>query len=458
MAPGKIKFAVIGAGSGFCPPTLSDILLSDRFNTLPLSIALMDRGEKALAEAESFAREAVKITGRENIEILATTRLEKALEGADFVISAIEVGRFYYWSMDFHIPRRYGFRQVFGENGGPGGMFHFLRNLPPLLEVAHTMEKVCPDAWLLNYSNPEAKLVEGVLKLSRARAVGLCHGDMMGLNQISQILGIPAGEIETELIGLNHFGVFTKITRRATGEDLYPLLRERERSIDLLAHWDEMALPRIMLRTFGLFPYPGTNHIGEYVAWADELMASQKLQYFFDPAANDPWNGGTVPEFVYSIQGNPTHRPLKPAENNGGSGSNRFTIRDGKINRSHEYGVQIAEAVAFDLNMDVGAVNVQNLGYAPNLPEGMVVEIGATVDARGIHPKKAPALPTAYAALLSTQGAIQKLLIEAYREQSRNKLLQALLLDPTVTSYHNAVALVNEMCERQKKILPALHW
>jgi alpha-galactosidase len=293
--------------------------------------------------------------------------------------------------------------------------------------------------------------------LSKAKAVGLCHGDLIGLNQISQILGIPADEIETELIGLNHFGVFTKITRRATGEDLYPLLRERERSIDLLAHWDEMALPRIMLRTFGLFPYPGTNHIGEYVAWAEDLMASQRLQYFYDPASNDPWNGGTTPDFVYSLQSNPTQRPLQPKEDAKADSSSRFTF-DGKLDKSGEYGIPVAEAIAFDLKQSVGAVNVQNTGFAPNLPLGMVVETGAVLDARGIHPKQAAALPTAYAAMLSTQGAIHQLLIEAYQEKSRNKLLQALLLDPTVSNYHNAVALVNEMCERQKEILPALHW
>ena len=462
MAISKIKFAIIGAGSvSFCPATLSDILLNERVNSVPLSIALMDINEEALRASEGFAKEAIAISGRD-VKLTATTCLETALEDADFVITAIELERYYYWSMDFHIPRRYGFRQIYGENGGPGGMFHALRNMPPMLHIARTMEKICPDAWLLNYTNPEAKLIEAVTRLTKIKAVGLCHGDGMGRHQIARFLDIPVNEIDAELIGLNHFGFFTKITRKGTGEDLYPLLKEREKQINLLAHWDEYALSRIMLRTFGLYCYPGANHIGEYIAWADEMLASAKLQYFYDPVMNDPWNGGEVPEFIYSLSGNPTERPLEPNDKKGGAGdpayTRHFTIKESKLRGSGEYGVPIAEAIAFDAARDIGAVNVPNAGFAPELPAGMVVEVGATVDGRGIHPKKAAALPPAIASMIATQGAIHRLLIEAYQEQSRYKLLQAMLIDPTVSTYHNSVALINEMCERQKEILPVMKW
>ena len=169
----KIKFTMIGAGSVcFCPATLGDILLNDSFRQTELEISLMDIREDALRVSEAFARKAIALLGRQDVTLNATTNLRKALEGADFVISAIEVERYYYWSMDFHIPRRYGFRQVYGENGGPGGMFHTLRNLGPTLDIAHAMEEICPDAYLLNYTNPEAKLVEGVSKRSREQLFG----------------------------------------------------------------------------------------------------------------------------------------------------------------------------------------------------------------------------------------------------------------------------------------------
>lgn len=462
MEPKSIKFAIVGAGSvSFCPATLNDILLSDRICSADLSIALMDIREEALNVSEQFAREAIRLANR-SVRLTATTKLEEALEGADFVVTAIEVDRYHYWSMDFHIPRRYGFRQVYGENGGPGGMFHALRNMEPMLHIARTMEKVCPDAWLLNYTNPEAKLVEAISKLTRIKVIGLCHGEGMGREQLSQILGVAPEDLTTQVVGLNHFGWFTKIARASTGEDLYPLLREREGKMDYLARFDEIGLSRIMFRAFGLYPYPGTNHIGEYVAWSDEMLASAKIQYFFDPAREDPWGGGETPEFVYSFETLPPERPLFKGADTPDAGDpgfrDRFTIKGGVLKESREYGIPIAESIAFGVARTFGAVNVPNHGFAPNLPAGMAVEIPALVDAGGVHPLSVPALPTAIASMIQTQGAIHQLLIEAYQEKSRKKLLQAILIDPTVSNYQNAVALIDEMCLRQKGILPEMHW
>ena len=457
----RFKFAIVGAGSiSFCPATLSDILLSRPFAEVELEIALMDIAEEALRVSEVFCREAAASIGRKLV-LTATTDLEAALDGADFVVTAIEKDRYKWWSMDFHIPRRYGFRQVYGENGGPGGMFHTLRNLGPMLEIARTMERVCPDAWLLNYTNPEAKLVEAISKLTRIKVVGLCHGEQMGMDQLAEFLQLPKDEIEAEAVGLNHFGWFTKVVRKADGADLYPLLREKERSIDWLAHWDEFGLSRLMFRTFGLWPYPGTNHIGEYLAWSDEMLASTKIQYFFDPAEHDPWQDGKLPEFVYSFSSNPTSRPLFPEQKPfaGDPGFHRsFSFTERGLSGSNEYGIPIAEAIAFDRPVRIGAVNMANRGYVPGLPEGMAVELPAMVDGAGIHPVRTAALPTAVTAMIAQQGAIHSLLIEAYAEQSKNKLLQAMLIDPTVSNYHNAVALIDEMCLRQQDILPALHW
>ena len=456
--PSKLKFAIIGAGSVcFCPATVADILLNENICSVPLSISLMDIDERALRASENFAKEAIKVSGHE-VNLEATTNLRKALEGADFVISAIEVDRYYYWSMDFHIPRRYGFRQVYGENGGPGSMFHTLRNLPPTLEIAYTMEQVCPDAWLLNYTNPEAKLVEGVLKNTKVKAIGLCHGEGIGIDQVSQILDIPAEDIDGSVAGLNHFGWFTRLKRQSTGEDLYPLLKEREGKMDWLAHWDEIGLSRLMFRTYGLFPYPGTNHIGEYIACSDSMLASTQIQYFYDPVRNDPWGeNGQVPEFVYNFQDNPTGRDLFP-KNESNSYEECFKVHNGKLYGSGEFGIPIAEAIAFDIPRHIYAVNVQNFGIIPYVKEGMVVEVPADVDGNGVHPIHCPELPSAITSMINTQGTIHELILDAYFEQSRNKLLQAILLDPTVSSYNNAVALINEMCERQKKLLPPMKW
>jgi len=453
----KVKFAVIGAGSvSFCPATLTDILLNEPFNALDqLEIYLMDIRATALEVSKAYCEKLAEKLGRKII-INASTDLEAAVCGADFVITAIEVDRYHYWSQDFHIPRRYGFRQIYGENGGPGGMFHTLRNLGPVLEIARAMEKGCPDAWLLNYTNPEAKLVEGVSRLTKIKAVGLCHGIGGGMWQLAEFLQMPVERIGASPVGLNHFGWFTKIWDKKTSEDLYPKLHEQEKKADPLAHWDEWALSRVMLRTYGLWSYPGANHIGEYFAWSDGFLASQSAQYYFDPACEQPWETKTPPAFIYNISGAASRHELFPQKNEGGYEGSFGAGREMRV--SGEFGIPIAQAIYFDTPAEIEAVNVPNKGYAPDLAEGTVIELPALVDKGGIHPHKCDPLPAAIASMINTQGTIHRLLIEAYAEKSRNKLLQALLLDPTVSSYHNSVALINEMCELQKDILPPMYW
>lgn len=456
----KLNVAIIGAGSvNFCPVTVMDILLSDKLNTMPIDLRLMDIDGRALEVCTGFAKKAIEVSGRKTVTLSSTLDLDEAIKDADFVITAIEVDREHYWSMDFHIPRRYGFRQVYGENGGPGGMFHTLRNLPPMINIARRMEVLCPDAWLLNYTNPEAKLVEAINRLTNIKAVGICHGYEMGVHQMARILDMERDEIEVVGYGLNHFGWFTSVTEKKTGKDLYPLLREKEAECHWLADWDGIGLSRIMFRTYGLYPYPGTNHIGEYIAWSDEFLASTKIQYFFDPVKEHPWETKKTPRFVYDFSSNPTGIDFHD-KNLGKEGEyeERFALKDGKLYGSGEYGVPIMEAIVFDENKLIPSLNMPNKGTMPGIMEDMCVEGPCIINAEGIHPQKVEALPEAIAAMINTQGAIHRLVIEAYAENSKNKLLQAMLLDPTISTYNNAVALIDEMCERQKNILPPLEW
>lgn len=454
----KLKIAIIGAGSvSFCPTTVSDILQNESIKTVDLEIALMDINKEALDISSEFCRKLAE-TCKKDTKLMATRDLREALTGADFVVTAIEKQRYYYWSQDFHIPRKYGFRQIYGENGGPGGMFHTLRNLGPMLEIAKMMEEVCPDAYLLNYTNPEAKLVGMVAGATRIKVIGLCHGEQMGVEQIAKLLGIQKDEMETEVSGLNHFGVFTRITDKKTGRDLYPKLIEKEHQMEKLAHWDEMAFPRMLLRVYGVWVYPGTNHIGEYMAWSDQFLASAAMQYFYDPMEETPWTGKTEEplEFIYSIAGRNWENDVFKSKKE--DVFKEAFNADNKFTQNQEYGVSIMEAIAFNKSLKVGAINVVNEGYTPNLPDGMVVEVPAIIDGAGIHPVKTKKIPAGIAAMIATQGAIADLLYEAYTEKSRKKLLQALLLDPSVSTYANAVSLINEMFELQKEILPKMYW
>lgn len=444
-----VKIALIGAGSrSFGPGTVRDVLLSKPLAERGVELVLMDKVAGHLQEVEQYARHACEQLGQDT-QVTATTDLEAALKNADFAVTAIEVNRFLHWSQDFHLPRHYGFRQVFGENGGPGSLFHALRNMGPTLEIARTMERLCPNALLLNYTNPEHKLCEAVSRLTSIQVVGLCHGVFMGRRQLSHILQVPQADLDTAACGINHFTWFQKIRHRQTGEDLYSRLRQVEAGGDWLADWHDMGLGRILFRRFGLWPSPGTNHYGEYIRWAEEFMASE-MNYFYDPADGHPWETGAIPDFVYYVDRVEAKRPwLRPAPQ-------PRRLEEAPLKPSGELATPIMEALSCGLPRELAAVNVPNRGYIPNLPEGLVVEVPARADARGLHPEQMAPLPEAIAALIRVQASIHQLLVEAFAERSKAKLLQALLLDPTVDSYRRAVALLEEMLKLQKDLLPPL--
>jgi len=451
------KIAIIGAGSrSFGPATIRDIFLSKPLKQAGVRLVLMDKIEKHVSETAAYARAVNRRTGG-NAAIESTTSLKKAVDGAAAVVSAIEVDRYLYWAMDFHVPRKYGFRQPYGENGGPGGDFHALRNMGPTIEIARAMEKLAPGAPLLNYTNPEPKLVEAVSRLTRVPAIGLCHGIGMGIGWVSTVLGKPVKDMEYAACGLNHFTWFQTLRDRKTGKDLYPDLAKADREGDWLAHWEEIALARVLFRRFGLWPSPGTNHFGEYIRWADEFLSSNP-QYFYDPADGHPWQGKVpVPEFIYSLEYTEMDRPFMPKKARTADDWNPDArgMKD-KLEPSGELGAVIMESVLAGVPHDLDAMNVPNRGAIPNLPDDMVVEVPGTSDRNGCRARRMAPLPEPIAALLRTQASINKLLVEAYAEQSKAKLLQAILLEPTVHTYRGAVEMVDEMIGLQKSILPPL--
>ena len=305
-----IIIALIGAGSrSFGPETVRDILLSEALTQGRINLRLMDIVADRLSDISRYAKSLGEKLGRSS-EISTTTSLEAALDGAQFVVTAVEIERSLYWAQDYHIPRKYGFRQVFAENGGPGSLFHALRAMKGMVHIAHTMERICPDAILLNYTNPMHKVCDAIATLSKTRCVGLCHGVWMGMEQVSYILNKPVDEIEMEACGINHFTWFQTIRDRRTGEDLYPRMREAEREGDWLADWHEIGLARILLRRFGLYPSPASSHFGEYIGWAHEFCANE-LDWFYDAADGHPWQTGKVPEYISVQDAYGTERPFK---------------------------------------------------------------------------------------------------------------------------------------------------
>jgi len=213
MRPVKIVF--IGAGSiSFGPSQIKDFVLEPALRGSTL--ALVDTNVEALDLMTRFAQRLNQALDA-GLTIEAATDRRQALPEADFVITSVAVDRMPTWKKDFEIPLKHGVQHVLGENGGPGGLLHTLRNVPLLLGIARDMEALCPTALLLNFTNPESRICLALDRYTDVAYAGLCHGLGMGLEMISDITGIELADLQGKAAGLNHFCWFLDIRRQSTG-------------------------------------------------------------------------------------------------------------------------------------------------------------------------------------------------------------------------------------------------
>ena len=430
------KIVLIGAGSvSFGTGTLCD-LFAAREELKGSTVALVDVNPEALRVMAQVARRMNEATG-EPFVIEATADRRQALPGARFVIISVAVKRNERWRLDFHIPLKHGVKQVLGENGGPGGLFHAMRNVPIVLDICHDVERLCPDALVLNFTNPEGRLCLAASRYTGLQFVGLCHGIGMAQTTIGQALDLPPEEIDPQAAGLNHFTWVLDLRHKSTGADLYPAFRRAmaEKNVETVGvpgeyQWG-VRLCRYLMETFGYFPSPSDDHVGEYLAYAWEYCGLEG--YDFDAAERggeelwqrlQGWAGGQEP-----VDGLLAQR----------SGERAAPIIVGVLGNTHQYEL---------------AVNVPNAGLISNLPEWAIVEVPATVDAAGVHGVHVGPLPEPIAALCRTQIAVIDRVVEAGVHGDRNAALEALLLDPVVTSISQAEAILGEMLEVHRDFLP----
>lgn len=416
MRPTRI--VLIGAGSvSFGPGCLADAIHCEALRGS--TVVLVDIDPYALEAVTALARKLNEASGA-GLKIEHTTDRRAALPGAEFVITSVAIRRNDLWRLDWEIPLKHGIRQVLGENGGPGGLSHSLRNIPVVLDICRDMEELCPDALLLNFSNPESRICLAVSEHTSIRSVGLCHGVFMGISSISEITGVPTEDIDVKAAGLNHFTWMTSVRRRSTGEDLYPLLRGNAESCPP----DYLPLTRALMRTFGLFPSCSDDHIGEYLGFAWDKC----LHHGFNFDGADAYREQQWASIRRMVSGD---EPL-----------DRYLYC-----KSGEIAFDIVLATIADTNELMPAVNIPNRGSISNLPGDAVVEVPAVVGASGIHGLALRDLPTGIAALCNAQIAVQKLTVEAAVTGSRELALQALLADPVVTNMDAAERCLDELLE-----------
>jgi alpha-galactosidase len=437
----NVRIVLIGAASAsFGPAMIADAVLTPEL--CGSTLALVDIDAERLETMAAYARKLNEAAGT-GLVIEHTTERREALPGADFVITAVAIRRNDLWKLDFQIPHKHGIKQVLGENGGPGGLSHALRNIPVILEIAHDMETLCPDAWLLNFSNPESRIALALDRYTDIRYAGLCHGIGMGYESVGRITGIPADDLVGIAAGLNHFCWFLDLRRKSTREDVYPLLREKDTTYDP----EYYPLTRRMFRTYGLYPHPSDDHIGEYLSFAWEDCGLHGYDFEgADRGREASW------ERIERIAAGAEVVPLPEKRVEDG----RVTWAHDRacIHRSGEFAFPIIVAMTENRHQFIEAVNIRNDGAIANLPPWAVVEVPAVAGADGLRAVQVGELPDGIAALLNTQVHVQDLVVEAAVHGSRDLALQALLADPVVQSARAAEACLDELLTTHAPYLP----
>ena len=434
------RIVLIGAGStNFGLGTVSDLFKSQVFQGS--TIILHDINKEALRKTENIALQ-FKEQKKININIEAHLSRKDALQDADYCVISIEVGdRFELWEQDWKIPQQFGIKQVFGENGGPGGMFHSMRIIPPILEICEDISRICPDAIVFSYSNPMQRICHTVTtKYPKLKFTGLCHEIASMERHLPEILNTPFSNIEIKAGGLNHFSILVEAKFKDTGKDAYPEIRKKvpEYFKDLINTWDgQVSKPGAergvffeLFNRYNYLPITTDSHLGEYLQWAYSVADHEGILDFYNKYKKK------CSTFYDSEE---TYRDY-------------FEI-DGKMN---ERIVPILEGVVADLDHEEPAVNIPNKGFIEYLPDGIVVEVPAVINNNGVSGIKLENYPKSFATLLLNQVSVIELTTAAILQHSKDIALQALLADPVVDNVGAAEKMLDTILNLQSTYLDYL--
>lgn len=431
--PFKVVF--MGAGSAFFEKLFVDIISipgADRGE-----MCLVDINEKRLELAERLANLIKEKKGSE-WSVTATTDRLKVLKGADYVVNCIEVSGVDCVRFDNDIPMKYGVDQCIGDTIGPGGLFKALRTVPVFLEVLKDMERLCPDALVLNYTNPMSIMCLSAARSSSISVAGMCHSVQGSSHQLAKYADVPYSEMKWKCAGVNHLAWFTELTHN--GEDLYPVLLKNLESDKELLPQDPVRFD--MMKHFNYFVTESSGHFSEYLPYY------RKRQELIDKHCGEKYLGGSG---FYAREW-----PGWRDEND----SNRLKSLNGEreidFSRTWEYASWIIEAKETNSPFITHAT-VPNNGLITNLPQDGVVEVACVVTAAGILPTYYGELPPQCAALCDWQMRMYDLAATACIEKSKEAAAMALMLDPltaAVCSPGEIKSMTEELFEAEKEFLP----
>jgi alpha-galactosidase len=404
-----IRIAFIGAGSvEFTRQLLRDILSFPELRHVRL--ALHDIDPERLQVAEGLAALTARQHGAKP-EITASTDRREALEGADVVVNMVAVGGHKATLTDFDIPESYGLRQTIGDTLGIGGIFRALRTFPLLRGLAADIEAVCPDAWLLNYTNPMAMNLQYLAAVApKVKAAGLCHSVYWTMRDLCELVGVPHEEVDVVSAGVNHQGWILRWEHE--GRDLYPAL-------DAAIERDPELLRRVrvdMYRRLGRYPTETSEHSSEYVPWY--LRHDSELERLRIPVrAYAQISADNLAEYARV-------RACLAAGQDPGKGEEEDAT---------EYAPQVIHSLVTGERRTI-QVTTANTGLITNLPHGAAVEVPATLDRLGVHPHHVGALPPQLAALNRSFLNVVELVVAAAVEGDPAHIRHAAMCDPATAA------------------------
>ena len=440
---GPMKLTMLGAGSGFTPRLVSDVV--QIVGNEPGEICLVDIDGKRLGAMVKFIHILLDTLGKSEWKVTASTERRDVLKGTDYIVSCIEVSGPQCVRLDNDIPLEYGVAQCIGDTIGPGGLFKGLRTIPVFLEVLKDAEELCPNALVLNYTNPMNMLCLAAGRTSSMQVVGLCHSVQGTSHLLARRAGVDYAEMDWECAGINHLAWFTKLERK--GKDLYPKLMK-------LARQDLARTPsnpkdaadlvrKDMMLHFGAFITESSGHLSEYVPYY--RTHKKEMKKYLGGAY-----GGKTSHYADYWPGWRKNVDETRADVISGKRSIDEQRKSG-WGRSWEYASWIIEAHQKDAPYRIYGNVMNKKGSAGpiigNLPHDGCVEVACMIDRNGINPTVYGDLPRQMAGICRSNMSMFDLAAEAAIEKSKELAAQALMLDP-LTAAMCSPAQIKEMTQR----------
>lgn len=426
----KLKFVFIGAGSSvFTMRLAGDILVEKSLEEG--HFALVDIDKSLLDEVEIAVKNLVRHAERK-FTVSAHTDFREALDDADFVLFTFATGGYARWKKDIEICTKHGVLQSVGDTIGPGGIIRTLRTIPVVIDIAREMEKRCPEAWVINYTNPEGAVCLALQKYTGIKSFGLCHGTPDTARWLAaEVFKVEPDRLKYRAAGINHLTWFTELF--IDGKDVYPQLMDKLRSSGV----DKMEpISADLLRIFGLYPAPGDRHVGEFFPFflKDRVLKEQDYTWKNnDFKVVDGWREESRRLFDEVLKNS--------------SGYEQFMQGSGETSTHF-----MRALVTGDTTTQM--VNLINRGYIENVSDGIIVEIPAFIDAFGLHPQKIGRLPEGIAAKCDALGREYVLAVDAAVTGDYNKALQAMYLDPLASNCDYPEQLLQELVKENLDLLP----